>query len=282
MSAADDTYGDLLRIILDDGEVRTDRTGVGTKAIFGHQMRFDLAEEFPLLTTKRVFFRGVVEELLWFLRGETNIGSLNAAGVHIWDEWADASGELGPTYGAQWRAWPTFEPSYPANPHSLAGTGGNLDQIEQLIERLVENPDSRRHIVTAWNPGEVDQMKLPPCHCLFQFDVTAEGKLNCQLYQRSADVFLGLPFNIASYSLLTLMVAQVTGLDPGEFIWTGGNTHLYLNHLLQAEEQFEREGRDAPEIWLNEQVTNIFHFGAEDIHLVNYQPHPPIKAEVAI
>lgn len=269
MSQHDLSYNRLARQILDYGETRTDRTGVGTKALFGTQMRFDLSQGFPLLTTKRVYWKAIVEELLWFLRGETNVRSLQAAGVRIWDEWADEDGELGPVYGSQWRSWPTSR-------------GDTIDQIADVVDSLVENPNSRRHIVSAWNPAEVDECALPPCHVLFQFDVSADGRLNCQLYQRSADFFLGVPFNIASYALLTMMIAQVTGLTPGEFIWTGGNTHFYLNHLDQIREQLDREPFRSPTVRLNPQVFCIDDFTSEDIELVNYRSHAAIKAEVAV
>lgn len=287
MICHDYTYASLLRRILDEGETRTDRTGVGTKALFGTQMRFDLRQGFPLLTTKRVYWKGIVEELLWFLRGETNVRSLQAKGVHIWDEWADENGELGPVYGKQWRSWPTGRLTRDMpNTQDPASYGPTyqitLDQIDAVVASLVTNPNSRRHIVTAWNPAEVDSMKLPPCHVLFQFDVTADNRLNCQLYQRSADMFLGVPFNIASYALLTMMIAHVTGLTPGEFIWTGGNTHVYLNHIQQAELQLSREARKAPTVRLNPQVFNIDDFASDDIELHGYLPHPPIKAEVAV
>jgi thymidylate synthase len=276
VSQHDLTYNRVLRQIMDEGEVRTDRTGVGTKALFGTQMRFDLSKGFPLLTTKRVFWKGIVEELLWFLRGETNVRSLQEKGVHIWDEWADENGELGPVYGSQWRSWPSIEETF-GGPRVSA-----VDQIADVVDSLVENPNSRRHIVTAWNPAEVDSMALPPCHVLFQFDVTADDRLNCQLYQRSADFFLGVPFNIASYSLLTLMMAHVTGLQPGTFIWTGGNTHLYLNHVEQAEEQLSRAPHRSPTVRLNPQVFNIDDFSSGDIELLNYRHHPAIAAPVAV
>jgi thymidylate synthase len=283
VSRHDLTYNRVLRQILDEGETRADRTGVGTRALFGTQMRFDLRDgQFPLLTTKRVFWKGIVEELLWFLRGSTNARELSEKGVHIWDEWADENGELGPVYGAQWRSWPVFRPAYPLNHHINHYWRRPLDQIAVVVDSLTNNPASRRHIVTAWNPGEVDSMKLPPCHVLFQFDVTADHRLNCQLYQRSADFFLGVPFNIASYALLTLMMAQVTGLGPGTFVWTGGNTHLYLNHLEQAEEQLAREPFKSPSVQLNPDVMDIDGFTADDIVLLDYRSHPAIKAEVAV
>lgn len=282
MSLHDLQYNRLARQILEQGEVRRDRTGVGTKALFGTQMRFDLSKGFPLLTTKRVYWKAIVEELLWFLRGETNVRSLQAAGVSIWDEWADENGELGPVYGSQWRSWPAFTPTHPLNPHCDSFERQTIDQIADVIDSIVDNPDSRRHIVSAWNPAEVDEMALPPCHVLFQFDVSADDRLNCQLYQRSADFFLGVPFNIASYSLLTMMVAHVTGLTPGEFIWTGGNTHLYLNHLDQINDQLQRDPYRSPTVNLNPQVFCIDDFGPEDIELVDYRSHPAIKAEVAV
>jgi thymidylate synthase len=264
VSQHDLSYNRVLREIIDYGAICTDRTGVGTRALFGTQMRFDLSQGFPLLTTKRIFWKGIVEELLWFLRGSTNARELSEKGVHIWDAWADKNGELGPVYGSQWRNW------------------GGIDQIGDLIERLKTNPDSRRHIVTAWNPAQVNDMALPPCHCLFQFKVWPNGKLDCQLYQRSADFFIGVPFNIASYALLTHMIAHVVGLEPGVFIWTGGDTHLYLNHLEQAREQLERDPYKSPQLFLNSDVTSIDDFTAEDIRLVNYTSHPTITAEVAV
>ena len=261
-------YLDLMRQIRDRGALKGDRTGTGTKSIFGHQMRFDLAEGFPLLTTKKLHVRSIVHELLWFLRGESNIASLKQAGVSIWDEWADEQGELGPVYGVQWRSWPTAD-------------GRTVDQISEVVEAIKRNPDSRRLIVVAWNVGEVEKMALPPCHCLFQFYV-AEGRLSCQLYQRSADVFLGVPFNIASYALLTMMVAQVTGLEPGEFIHSFGDAHLYLNHREQVETQLAREPRPLPRMRLNPEVTDIFSFRFEDFTLEGYDPHPHISAPVAV
>ncbi len=247
---------------------KRDRTGTGTRSIFGHQMRFDLAAGFPLVTTKKLHLKSIIYELLWFLRGDTNIHWLQDHGVTIWDEWADADGELGPVYGHQWRSWPTAQ-------------GGTIDQIANLIRDIKTNPDSRRLIVTAWNPADVPRMALPPCHCLFQFYV-AEGRLSCQLYQRSADIFLGVPFNIASYALLTLMVAQVTGLKPGEFVHSFGDAHLYLNHLDQAEEQLSRKPYPLPVMRLNPAVTDIFGFRYEDFTLENYQAHPSIKAPIAV
>ena len=261
-------YLDLLGRIMDEGTVKRDRTGVGTKSIFGHQMRFDLGEGFPLLTTKKVHLKSVIHELLWFIAGDTNIKYLQENGVTIWDEWADADGELGPVYGHQWRSWP-------------APDGRSIDQLVQVVEMIRRNPDSRRLLVTAWNPGEVERMALPPCHCLFQFYV-ADGKLSCQLYQRSADTFLGVPFNIASYALLTLMIAQVTGLRPGEFIHTTGDTHIYLNHFDQVREQLSREPRPLPVMRLNPQVTDLFAFRYGDFALEGYDPWPAIKAPVAV
>ncbi|WP_347159249.1 thymidylate synthase [Pontibacter chitinilyticus] len=261
-------YLDLMQHILDHGVKKEDRTGTGTLSIFGYQMRFNLADGFPLVTTKKVHLRSIIHELLWFLKGDTNIAYLKENGVSIWDEWADANGELGPVYGSQWRSWPTPD-------------GRHIDQIAQVVNQLKHNPDSRRIIVSAWNVGEIEHMKLPPCHAFYQFYV-AEGKLSCQLYQRSADVFLGVPFNIASYALLVLMMAQVTGLEPGEFIWTGGDTHLYLNHLEQAQKQLSREPRELPTMQLNPEIKNIFDFTFDDFELVNYNPHPGIKAPVAV
>lgn len=261
-------YLDLMRHIMANGEERGDRTGTGTRGVFGYQMRFNLADGFPLLTTKKLHLRSIIHELLWFLRGESNIGYLRQHGVTIWDEWADENGDLGPIYGVQWRSWPSAD-------------GRTIDQISQLIHSLRHNPNSRRHIVSAWNPAEVEQMALPPCHCLFQFHV-AHGRLSCQLYQRSADVFLGVPFNIASYALLTLMMAQVTGYQPGEFIHTLGDAHLYLNHLEQAELQLSRSPRPLPTLRLNPEVTDLFSFRYEDITLENYHPHPTIKAPIAV
>ncbi len=262
------TYLGLLQHILEHGTDKTDRTGTGTRSVFGYQMRFDLGQGFPLLTTKKLHTRSIVHELLWFLRGETNVRSLQDAGVTIWDEWADERGELGPVYGHQWRHWP-------------ARDGGEIDQIRQLIDGLRRNPDSRRHIVTAWNPADVDRMALPPCHALFQFYV-AEGRLSCQLYQRSADVFLGVPFNIASYALLTHMVAQVTGLRPGDFVHTLGDAHLYLNHLDQARLQLTRKPRALPRLWLNPAVDDVFAYTFDDIRFDDYDPHPHIAAPIAV
>jgi thymidylate synthase len=261
-------YQDLMERILADGVEKRDRTGTGTLSVFGHQMRFDLADGFPLLTTKKLHVKSIVHELLWFLAGDTNIKYLNDNGVRIWDEWADESGELGPVYGQQWRSWP-------------AQDGETIDQIGNVVEMIRHNPDSRRLIVTAWNPAEVDKMALPPCHALFQFYV-AQGKLSCQLYQRSADVFLGVPFNIASYALLTMMVAQVCGLKPGDFIHTLGDAHLYLNHIEQARLQLSRAPRALPVMKLNPAVKDILAFRYEDFVLEGYDPHPHIKAAVAV
>jgi thymidylate synthase len=261
-------YLDLLQHILDRGTPKADRTGTGTLSIFGYQMRFDLAEGFPLVTTKKLHVRSIIHELLWFLRGETNIRYLKEHGVSIWDEWADEQGELGPVYGKQWRSWP-------------AADGRQIDQMAQVVEQIKTNPDSRRLIVSAWNVGELDQMALPPCHVLFQFYV-ADGRLSCQMYQRSCDVFLGVPFNIASYALLTLMVAQVTDLAPGEFIHTLGDAHLYNNHLEQARLQLARTPRPLPTMRINPAVKDLFAFRFEDFALEGYQPHPHIPAPVAV
>ncbi|MCB2377105.1 thymidylate synthase [Hymenobacter sp. BT635] len=261
-------YLDLVRHILDHGTQKTDRTGTGTLSIFGHQMRFDLQQGFPLVTTKKVHLKSIIHELLWFLQGDTNIKYLTDNGVKIWDEWADANGDLGPVYGKQWRNWPRPD-------------GTHIDQISEVVRQLTVSPDSRRILVSAWNVAELDQMHLMPCHALFQFYV-ADGRLSCQLYQRSADVFLGVPFNIASYALLTLMMAQVTGLQPGEFIWTGGDTHLYSNHLEQARLQLTRAPRPLPQMRINPAVKDIFGFQYDDFTLENYDPHPAIKAPVAV
>ena len=261
-------YLDLVRHILDRGTEKSDRTGTGTLSIFGHQLRFDLGAGFPLLTTKKVHLRSIIYELLWFLRGDTNIRFLNENKVTIWDEWADANGELGPVYGYQWRSWP-------------AADGRHIDQITSVIEQIKRNPDSRRHIVSAWNVGDLDRMALAPCHALFQFYV-ADGKLSCQMYQRSADVFLGVPFNLASYALLTMMVAQACDLAPGDFIHTLGDAHLYVNHLDQAREQLTRDPRPLPVMKLNPDVKSIFDFQFSDFTLENYDPHPSIKAPIAV
>ena len=261
-------YLDLLQEIMDHGTVKSDRTGVGTKSIFGHQMRFDLSEGFPLLTTKKVHLRSIIHELLWFISGDTNIGYLHDNKVSIWDEWADANGDLGPVYGKQWRSWDTPD-------------GRSIDQLSEGIETIKRNPDSRRMIVCAWNPSDVDKMALPPCHCFFQFYV-ADGRLSCQLYQRSADTFLGVPFNIASYALLTMMIAQVCGLKPGEFVHTTGDTHIYLNHFDQVREQLSRTPRPLPVMKLNPEVKDIFRFRYEDFTLEGYDPWPAIKAPVAV
>ncbi len=261
-------YQDLLRRILDQGVRKSDRTGTGTLSCFGHQMRFDLAEGFPLLTTKKLHTKSIIHELLWFLKGDTNIRYLKENGVRIWDEWADAHGDLGPVYGHQWRSWP-------------ARDGGTIDQIANLIAQIEKNPDSRRLVVTAWNPADVDRMALPPCHCLFQFHV-ANGRLSCQLYQRSADTFLGVPFNIASYALLTMMVAQVCGLMPGEFVHTFGDVHLYLDHLEQARLQLTREPRPLPTMRIDPAVKDLSGFRYEHFTLLDYDPHPHIKAAVSV
>lgn len=261
-------YLDLMRHVLEHGDPKTDRTGTGTLSVFGWQMRFRLQDGFPLLTTKKLHTRSIIHELLWFLQGETNIRYLKENGVSIWDEWADADGELGPVYGKQWRRWE-------------AADGRSVDQIARVVESIRRTPDSRRHLVSAWNPGEVDAMALPPCHALFQFYV-AGGRLSCQLYQRSADIFLGVPFNIASYALLTHMVAQVCELEAGDFVWTGGDCHLYSNHLEQAREQLERAPRPLPTLRLNPAVRDLFGFRFEDIALEGYDPHPHIKAPVAV
>jgi thymidylate synthase len=261
-------YHDLLQHILEKGVTKEDRTGTGTISVFGYQMRFDLNEGFPALTTKKLHLRSIIHELLWFLKGETNIQYLKDNNVSIWDEWADENGNLGPVYGSQWRSWPTAD-------------GRHIDQIKQVVDQLKNNPDSRRIIVSAWNVGEIENMKLPPCHAFFQFYV-AEGKLSCQLYQRSADTFLGVPFNIASYALLTMMMAQVCGLKPGDFVHTLGDAHLYSNHLEQARLQLSRDFRPLPTMKINPEVKDIFDFKFEDFELVGYDPHPHIKAVVAV
>jgi len=262
------TYLDLIGHILENGAEKTDRTGTGTLSVFGYQMRFDLAEGFPLVTTKKCHIRSIVHELIWFLRGDTNIRYLRDNKVTIWDEWADKNGDLGPVYGHQWRSWP-------------APGGKSIDQISRVLNDLKSNPDSRRHIVSAWNVGDLDKMALPPCHALFQFYV-AEGRLSCQLYQRSADVFLGVPFNIASYALLTSMMARVLGLEPGDFVHTLGDAHLYSNHLEQAKLQIARQPRPLPRLELNSEVDSLFDFTYEDVKIIGYDPHPSIKAPIAV
>lgn len=261
-------YHDLMRKILDEGAVKGDRTGTGTRSIFGHQLRFDLSKGFPVVTTKKLHLRSIIIELLWFLKGDSNIKYLNDNKVSIWNEWADENGDLGPVYGYQWRHWPD-------------GKGGEIDQIKNLIHQIKTKPESRRHIVSAWNVADVDNMALPPCHTIFQFYV-ADGKLSCQLYQRSADVFLGVPFNIASYALFTMMVAQVCGLEAGDFVHTFGDAHLYSNHLEQAELQLSRELKELPTMKINPEIKDIFEFKYEDFELMNYDPHPHIKAAVAV
>lgn len=261
-------YHSLLQQIIDTGATKTDRTGTGTKSLFGTQMRFDLEQGFPLLTTKKVHLKSIIIELLWFLQGSTNIQYLKENGVSIWDEWADENGNLGPVYGHQWRSWPTPD-------------GGHIDQISEVVNQIRNNPDSRRMIVSAWNVADISKMKLPPCHALFQFYV-ADGKLSCSLYQRSADFFLGVPFNIASYALLTMMMAQVCDLKPGEFVWTGGDTHLYLNHMEQAKELLSRDIRPLPVMEINPAIRDIFGFSYSDFTLKGYDPHPAIKAAVAV
>lgn len=261
-------YLDLLHRILEEGMVKTDRTGTGTKSIFGHQMRFNLEDGFPVLTTKKLHLKSIIYELLWFLKGDTNVKYLQEHGVSIWNEWADENGDLGPVYGHQWRSWPDHR-------------GGTIDQIQNVIDLIKHHPDSRRMLVTAWNPADIGEMALPPCHCLFQFYV-ADGRLSLQLYQRSADTFLGVPFNISSYALLLLMMAQVTGLKAGDFIHTTGDTHLYLNHIEQAKLQLTRTPRELPQMKLNPDVKNLFDFRYEDFELLNYNPWPHIKAEVAV
>lgn len=261
-------YLDLCRRVLNEGTTKTDRTGTGTISVFGHQMRFDLSKGFPLLTTKKLHLKSIIYELLWFLNGDTNIKYLQDHGVRIWNEWADEQGELGPVYGHQWRSWPDYK-------------GGTIDQIAQVIDMIKHHPDSRRMLVTAWNPAEVDDMALPPCHCLFQFYV-ANNKLSLQLYQRSADIFLGVPFNIASYALLLQMVAQVTGLEVGEFVHTLGDAHIYLNHIEQVNLQLSREPRELPRMLINSNVKDIFSFQYEDFKLINYNPHPHIAGVVSV
>lgn len=261
-------YLNLLEHVLEKGVRKEDRTGTGTISVFGHQMRFDLADGFPLLTTKKLHLRSIIHELLWFLKGDTNVSYLNDNGVRIWNEWADDNGELGRIYGYQWRSW-------------TAPDQGNIDQIEQVIESIQHNPNSRRHIVSAWNVGDLDKMALPPCHILFQFYV-ADGKLSCQLYQRSADIFLGVPFNIASYAILLRMMAQVTGLQPGEFIHTLGDAHIYLNHIEQVKLQLTRTPRSLPQLKINPERTSLFDFEFSDFELINYDPHPHIKGEISV
>ncbi len=261
-------YHDLLRHVLETGSDRGDRTGTGTRSVFGHQMRFELADGFPVITTKRLHLKSIIHELLWFLKGDTNIAYLKEHGVSIWDEWADENGDLGPVYGAQWRSWPDYD-------------DGHIDQMARLVESIKTNPNSRRHIVTAWNPALVDEMALPPCHCLFQFYV-ADGRLSCQLYQRSADIFLGVPFNIASYALLTLMMAQVTGLEPGDFVHTLGDAHLYANHFDQAKLQLTRTPKALPVMKLNSEVKDLFSFAYEDFTLIGYEADASIKAPIAV
>ncbi len=266
-------YEDLLADVMATGAAKTDRTGTGTRSVFGRQLRFDLGASFPLITTKRVHFKSVALELLWFLRGDSNVRWLQERGVKIWDEWADEDGELGPVYGVQWRSWPTPD-------------GGQIDQIAKVVDSIQTTPDSRRHLVTAWNPAEVDQMALPPCHAMFQFYVAPQengpGRLSCQLYQRSADLFLGVPFNIASYALLTVMMAQQTGLEPGEFVWTGGDCHIYDNHVDQVTEQLSRDPFPYPQLRFNRTPEDIFSYALEDFELVDYQHHPTIKAPIAV
>lgn len=261
-------YHDLMRHVMENGTTKGDRTGTGTKSVFGYQMRFDLSDGFPVVTTKKLHLRSIIHELLWFLKGDSNIKYLKENGVSIWDEWADENGELGPVYGVQWRSWPTPD-------------GQKIDQIQKLVDSLRNNPDSRRHIVNAWNVAEVENMALPPCHTMFQFYV-ADGKLSCQLYQRSADIFLGVPFNIASYALLTLMLAQVCGLEPGDFVHTFGDAHIYSNHFEQVELQLSRDFRELPNMKINPEIDNLFDFKYEDFELVNYNPHPGIKAPIAV
>lgn len=263
-----DQYEELMRFVFENGTDKEDRTGTGTRSHFGYQMRFDLQQGFPLVTTKKIHLRSVIYELLWFLRGDSNVRWLQDNGVSIWDEWADSQGELGPIYGVQWRSWPTPD-------------GRSIDQISQLMDQIKNNPDSRRHIVAAWNVANIDEMKLPPCHCLFQFYV-ADGKLSCQLYQRSADIFLGVPFNIASYSLLTHMIAQQCDLEVGEFIWTGGDAHIYSNHFEQVKEQLSREPYPYPTLKILRKPESIFDYAFEDFEFENYQHHPLIKAPVAV
>ena len=261
-------YLSLMREVRDNGTRKEDRTGIGTLSVFGHQMRFDLSEGFPLVTTKKIHLRSIIYELLWFLRGDSNIAYLQENGVSIWDEWADEHGELGPVYGVQWRSWPTTD-------------GGSVDQITQIMQQLRDNPDSRRIILSAWNVAEIDNMALPPCHCMFQFYV-ADGKLSCQLYQRSCDIFIGVPFNIASYALLTHMLAQQADLSVGDFVWTGGDCHLYSNHIEQADEQLQRETLPLPRLAIKRRPPTIFDYAFDDFEILNYEAHPHIRAAVAV
>ena len=261
-------YLDLVQRVLDEGTDRADRTGTGTRAVFGHQMRFDLGDGFPCLTTKKVHLKSIIHELLWFLSGDTNIGYLREQGVKIWDEWADENGDLGPVYGRQWRSWPTPD-------------GGSIDQMQALLELIRTNPDSRRMVVSAWNPADIEHMALPPCHCLFQFQVS-RGRLHCQLYQRICDVGLGVPFNVASYSLLTMMIAQVTGLVPGDFVWTGGDVHIYDNHIEPLRQQLTRSPRELPRMMIADRGQDLFSFDFDDFTLVGYRPHPSIRMAIAV
>lgn len=261
-------YLELVQRVLDEGVDRPDRTGTGTRSVFGHQMRFTLSDGFPCVTTKKLHLKSIIHELLWFLAGDTNIGYLKENGVRIWDEWADENGDLGPVYGSQWRSWPT-----PA--------GGSIDQIQALLDLIKNSPDSRRMVVSAWNPADIEDMALPPCHCLFQFQVS-DGRLNCQLYQRSCDVGLGVPFNIASYSLLTMMIAQVTGLTPGDFVWTGGDVHIYDTHIEALREQLTREPRELPRLMIEDRSQDLFSFRFDDFKLVGYRPHPTIRMAIAV
>ncbi|MEM6781041.1 MAG: thymidylate synthase [Pseudomonadota bacterium] len=280
-------YHDLMKHVLENGTDKEDRTGTGTRSVFGYQMRFNLEDGFPMVTTKKLHLKSIIHELIWFLAGDTNIGYLKENGVRIWDEWADEDGDLGPVYGHQWRSWPGKAPSEAAQPRGQTGSlcepenGHTIDQISNLVHQIKTNPDSRRLIVSAWNPSDIPSMALPPCHCLFQFYV-ADGKLSCQLYQRSADIFLGVPFNIASYSLLCMMIAQVCGLKPGDFVHTFGDAHLYSNHFEQAELQLTRDPYKLPDMHINPHVTNLFDFKFEDFELVGYEAHPHIKAAVSV
>lgn len=261
-------YLELVQRVLDEGVDRPDRTGTGTRSVFGHQMRFTLSDGFPCVTTKKLHLKSIIHELLWFLAGDTNIGYLKENGVRIWDEWADENGDLGPVYGSQWRSWPTPD-------------GGSIDQIQALLDLIKNSPDSRRMVVSAWNPADIEDMALPPCHCLFQFQVS-DGRLNCQLYQRSCDVGLGVPFNIASYSLLTMMIAQVTGLTPGDFVWTGGDVHIYDTHIEALREQLTREPRELPRLMIEDRSQDLFSFRFDDFKLVGYRPHPTIRMAIAV